>query len=134
MRAIGLSYSIFTSVDNKEIFVPNSHIANAKIINFNQLGRRRLEFTFSASYNASTQSVKEAIADAIARFPQIESSPAPEIHLSAYGDSCISYVARMWVSSADYWTVYYGMLEAVRETFELHGVQMSYNHLNVHMM
>ena len=42
--------------------------------------------------------------------------------------------ARGAVSAADYWTVYYGMNEKVRETFAAHGVEMTYDHLNVHMI
>jgi small conductance mechanosensitive channel len=68
------------------------------------------------------------------RFPQILSSPAPEIYLTEYASSSIAYTARMWVKSADYWTVYFGMLETVRDTFEANGVAMTFDHLNVHMV
>ena len=60
--------------------------------------------------------------------------PAPTVVLSEYGASSISYLVRLWVSAADYWTVYYGMNEKVRETFAAHGVEMTYDHLNVHMI
>ena len=42
VRAVDLAYTTFTTVDNKEIFVPNSQIVTAKIVNYNALGRRRL--------------------------------------------------------------------------------------------
>ncbi len=132
VAAIGLSNCKFTTPDNKEIQIPNSQIAAAKITNFNRLGRRRIDLTFSAAYDAPTQEVYDALREAAARFPQLTS--APEVHLAAYGASSIDYLARLWVKSNDYWTVYWGMLEAVRETFEAHGVEMTYNHLNVHMM
>lgn len=54
--------------------------------------------------------------------------------ISQYGASSISYLVRLWVPAADYWTVYYGMNETVRETFAAHGVEMTYDHLNVHMI
>ena len=67
-------------------------------------------------------------------FPQVADEPAPTVVLSEYGASSISYLVRLWVSAADYWTVYYGMNEKVRETFAAHGVEMTYDHLNVHMI
>ena len=70
----------------------------------------------------------------MARFPQILPDPAPVVYLSEYGASSISYVTRMWVNAADYWDVYFGMLETVREAFAAAGVEMTYDHLNVHMM
>ena len=42
VRAVDLAYTTFTTVDNKEIFVPNSQIVTAKIVNYNALGRRRV--------------------------------------------------------------------------------------------
>ena len=53
--SIGLAYSTLATVDNKEIFIPNSQVAAAKIINYTKLGKRRVELTFSASYDAPTE-------------------------------------------------------------------------------
>lgn len=131
VSSIGLSHCKFTTLDNKEIQIPNSQIAAAKITNFNRLGRRRIDLTFTASYSAPTEDVYDALREAMERFPQL--LQAPETHLSEYGASSISYIARMWVRPADYWTVYWGVMEAVRETFAAHGVEMTYDHLNVHM-
>ena len=134
VKAIGLSYCTVVTVDNKEVFIPNAQISATKVTNFNCLGKRRVDLTFTASYDAPTASVKAAIGEAMAKFPQILSDPAPVVYLSEYGASSISYVTRMWVDAADYWDVYFGMLEAVRETFAAADVEMTYDHLNVHMM
>lgn len=131
---IDLVYTTFTTLDNKQIHIPNSQISATKIINYNHLGRRRVELTFNASYDASTQTVKSAIFQAMEKFPQICPDPAPTVHLSAYGDSSISYLVWLWTKSDDYWDVYYGMQEEVRETFTACGVEMTYNHLNVHLL
>lgn len=134
VESIGLFYSRLVTIDNKEIQIPNSQIAATKIVNYNRLGRRRVDLVFNADYSASTQQVKTAIRQAMDRFPQILSSPAPEIYLTEYASSSIAYTARMWVKSTDYWAVYFGMLETVRDTFEANGVAMTFDHLNVHMV
>ena len=130
---IRLSYTKLVTIDNKEVQIPNSTVAGATVTNFNRLGRRRLDLAFTASYDAPTEAVYAALREAMARFPQILPDPAPEAHLTDYGASSIGYVARFWVKSADYWTVYWGVIEAVRETFAAHGAEMTYDHLNVHM-
>ena len=134
VQAIDLAYTTFVTVDNKEIFVPNSQIVAAKITNYNTLGRRRIDAAYTASYDAPTQAVRAAILEAAAAFPQILSDPEPSVVISDYGASSISYLVRLWVPAADYWTVYYGLNEKVRETFAAHGVEMTYDHLNVHML
>ena len=134
VQEIGMTYTTLVTPDQKEIFVPNSQIVTAKIVNYNALGRRRVDLTYTASYDAPTETVRTAILEAVAAFPQVTDEPAPTVVLSEYGASSISYLARLWVSAADYWTVYYGMNEKVRETFAAHGVEMTYDHLNVHMI
>ncbi len=134
VEAISLAYTKLATGDNKEVFIPNSEISNAKIINYTRLGKRRVDMTFTASYDAPTETVKTAIREALAQFPQIKEEPAPVIYLSNYGASSIEYVVRAWVDGSDYWTVYYGMMEAVRGTFQRHNVEMTYDHLNVHVL
>ena len=134
VEAIGLAYRKLATVDNKEIFIPNSEISSAKIINYTRLGTRRVDLTFSASYDAPTQTVKKAINEVLAQFPQIMQEPAPVIFLSNYGASSIEYVVRVWTAGADYWDVYFGVMEGVRESFRRNGVEMTYDHLNVHVV
>lgn len=129
---IRLSSTKLVTVDNKQITIPNSTVSGATVVNFNRLGRRRVDLTFTASYDSKTEDVYAALNDAMARFPQI--SGGTEVHLSEYGASSISYIARMWVNAGDYWTVYWGVLEAARETFAAHNVEMTYDHVNVHMV
>ena len=132
--SIGLAYSTLATVDNKEIFIPNSQVAAAKIINYTKLGKRRVELTFSASYDAPTETVKQALGEVLAQFPQILEDPAPSIWISKYGASSIEYVVRVWTAAGDYWDVYYGVMEGVRPAFQRHGIQMTYDHLNVHLL
>lgn len=129
-----LAYTALTTIDNKEIFIPNSQIASAKITNFNRLGKRRIDMTFTASYDAPTETVKTAIGEVVSGIPQIMSDPAPVVYLTDYGNSSISYQVRVWCTSDDYWTVYFGLKEGVRPAFKRHNVEMTYDHLNVHVI
>lgn len=134
IAAVDLSYTTFVTVDNKEIFVPNSQLSAAKIVNYSALGRRRVELTVNASYDAPTQTVKEAIQEVLDAIPQIQPDPAPAIWLSDYQSSSIQYVVRVWTAAGDYWDVYYAIQEGLRESFGRHGVEMTYDHLNVHIL
>ena len=134
VHAIDLSYTAIITIDGKEIFVPNSQLAGTKIVNYTVLGRRRVDLNFTASYDAPTATVKQAIGEVLEDIPQIITDPAPEIHLSDYQASSIQYVVRAWTAAADYWTVYYAIQEGVREAFDRHGVEMTYDHLNVHIV
>jgi small conductance mechanosensitive channel len=134
VSAIDLSYTTFLTADNKQIFVPNSQLSGVKVTNYNALGKRRVDLNFSASYDAPTQTVKAAIQEVLDGLPQVLSDPAPAIWLLEYQSSSIQYVVRAWTSSDDYWDVYFAIQEGVRESFARHGVEMTYDHLNVHIL
>ena len=131
---LALAYTTFVTPDNKEIFVPNSQLSAAKIVNYNALGKRRMDLKFTASYDAPTAQVRAAIEEAMSGLPGILEDPAPVVFLSEYQSSSIEYLTRLWTLSGNYWDVYYALLERVRESFERHGVEMTYDHLNVHIV
>ena len=134
VAAVDLSYTTFTTVDNKMIYVPNSQLSAAKIVNYTTQPRRRVDLNFTASYDAPTQTVKAAIREVVDAIPQIIRDPEPVIWLSAYQSSSIQYVVRAWTANDDYWDVYYALQEGVRESFARYGVEMTYDHLNVHLI
>ena len=60
--------------------------------------------------------------------------PAPAVNLSAYGSSSIEYTVLCWSTTDDYWDVYFGLGTNLRTAFAKNGVEMTYDHLNVHIV
>ena len=80
------------------------------------------------------EQVKAALHNAVSLVPGILPEPAPFVRVAGYGESNIDYVVRVWCKTADYWTVYYDLMEAVGAAFDAHGVSMSYPQMNVHVL
>jgi small conductance mechanosensitive channel len=40
---------------------------------------------------------------------------------------------RPWVNSADYWGLYWGMMEAVKLRFDQEGIEIPFPQVSVHM-
>ena len=129
---ISLTYTKLATPDNKLVSIPNSAVTAAQIVNYSANGTRRVEITVSASYDAPTQEVLQALLEA-ADVPQALADPAPFAGVSSYDDSAIAYVLRLWCAADDYWDVFYRVNAGVRETFAAHGIEMTYPHLNVHL-
>lgn len=53
--------------------------------------------------------------------------------ISGFGSSSVEYTVRVWCKSDDYWDVLFALNENIRESFAEYGVEMSYDHLNVHI-
>lgn len=134
VREIGLIYTRMTTPNNQDIFVPNSEISANKIINYNTEKIRRSDIVISAAYECPVEEVKSALLQAVERTENVLADPAPFVRLSAYKDSCIEYTVRVWANSEDYWDVYFDLLENINSSFQRNGIEMTYNHLNVHMV
>lgn len=131
---IGLVYTKINTVDNKRISVPNSEISSAKIINCSTEGKRRVDLSVSVSYDAPVETVKNALMEVMECHEKVLKDPEPFARLSAYQDSAIVYTLRAWCLGEDYWTVHFDLLEQVKVAFDRYGIEMTYNHLNVHLM
>ena len=134
VKSVSLLYTTIDTLDNVEISIPNSDVIGSSVTNYSAEPMRRVDMTFSASYDEPTEKVKAAIMEVIEADSRIVDSPAPFVALSAYNESTVEYVVRVWVKNADYWDVHFMLNEQVRESFARNGVKMSYPHMNVHVV
>ena len=134
VKSVGLFYTVIDTLDNRVVSIPNGDVTAASIVNYSRNPLRRVDFTFNASYDSSTESVKAAILEAIAEDSRISDFQPPFVVIGAYKESTVEYIVRVWCDNADYWDVYFGLNERVRESFARNGVKMSYPHVNVHVV
>ena len=133
VQRVGLFYTVIDTLDNRVVSIPNGDVTAASVVNYSREPQRRVDMTFSASYDDATEAVRAAILEAAQADERILADPAPFVAISQYKESSVEYVTRVWCNNADYWDVYFGMNERVREAFARNGVHMTYNHLNVHI-
>ena len=134
IKSVGLFYSQLNTLDNVSINIPNSDVTGTTVMNYSREPLRRVDRVFSAAYESSTEDVKAAILEAISRDEKILQDPVPFVRLSEYKDSCIEYTVRVWCKCADYWDVFFNLNENVRDCFAEKGVEMTYNHMNIHIL
>ena len=132
VKEINMTYTMLATPDNKLISIPNSSVVAAQIINYSASETRRVEVIASASYDAPTQKVIDALVLA-GTVGDVLLDPAPVAVVTEYGDSAIRYSLRLWVKNADYWDVYFQVNQRVKNIFDEQGITMTYPHLNVHI-
>ena len=116
------------------VLVPNKDLSSSKIINYTVLGRRRVVRAVTASYDAPAEAVKAACMEAVSTVPNVLADPAPAVQVTNYGASSIEYTIFCWCAPEHYWPIYFAVNENLRSTFAKHGVEMTYDHLNVHIL
>lgn len=131
---IGLVYTRVKTFDNKIIFIPNGEISGEKITNYTSQETRRVDLKFNTSYGDDPELVKSCIRRVVGAHPKALFSPEPFIRVSGYLESSVEYTVRVWCATQDYWELYSDLLEQVKTAFDKAGVEMTYNHLNVHLV
>ena len=133
VQEISMTYTKLATPDNKLISLPNSAVVAAQIVNYSAAETRRVEVVVSASYDAPTQKVLDALVLA-GTVDNALLEPAPMAVITGYGESAINYSLRIWVKSNDYWDVYFQVNQRVKDIFDEQGIAMTYPHVNVHMV
>ena len=134
VREIALNHTKVETCNGQYVMLPNKELSSSRIINYTAMGRRRVVVNVTASYDAPTDTVKAACMEAVAATPNVLPEPAPQAYLTGYGSSSIEYSVRCWTETKDYWGAYYALNENLRTAFAAHNVEMTYDHLNVHMI
>lgn len=133
VREITLNHTKIETFDGQFVMQPNKELSSSRVINYTAMGRRRVVRKITASYDAPTEQVKAACLEAVAATPNVLPSPAPVVYLTDYGSSAIEYSVRCWTETKDYWGAYFALNENLRDAFTAHNVEMTYDHLNVHI-
>lgn len=134
VRNITLTNTQLDTRDGLRVVIPNNSLSAGKITNWSTIGRLRVVVPIGASYDAPVADVRKACMDALSTVEGILPDPVPAVHVEHYSDSNIDYAIYCWCKESDYWAVYYGILESLQGTFASANVEISYNHLNVHIM
>ena len=133
VREITLNHTRIETFDGQFVMQPNKELSSSRVINYTAMGRRRVVRKVTASYDAPTEQVKAACLEAVAATPNVLPSPAPVVYLTDYGSSAIEYSVRCWTETKDYWNAYFALNENLRDAFAAHNVEMTYDHLNIHI-
>lgn len=134
VREISIFSTNIVSVDNKSIYIPNGTVSNATIINYTREKTRRVDHVISISYNNDAKKAISVISEVIKNNTLILSDPEPFVRITAFSASSIDIVVRVWVNSADYWDVYFALLEDIKEAFDENDIVIPYNQLDVHIV
>lgn len=133
VEAVSILYTKIVTPDNKTIYIPNGTVSNAKIINYNEKGLRRLDLEFGISYTADLQKAKALVEQVIAQQPTALHDPAPTVNVGRHDESAVTLFARVWVKPENYWELNFNMLEQVKQIFDASGVEIPFPQLDVHM-
>lgn len=129
--SIRIFYTQVHTFDNKIVQIPNFKLTSNNVVNCSAAGTRRVDLTFSVSYEDNLTKVKSVIYDVISKNKLVLAEPESKVLVSAHLDSGVEIKALVWVNQEDYYTVKFQMEEAVKIAFDENGITIPYPHVEI---
>ena len=121
VEEIALNYTKLITADWRRIYIPNSDAAASRICNYSVEGRRRLDLTFTASYDDSIGKVKAVLLEA-AEGEKLLPDTSPVVRVNAYKDSGVEYMLQLWTTPDDFFDVKFSVMEKAKGLFDREGI------------
>ncbi len=132
VKSINIFYTKIVTGDNKLVTVPNGTVAGAVVTDYSAFDTRRVDFEFSASYNADIDKVKNVLMIVANADERVLKDPAPFVAVKSHGEDAVVFTLRVWCESGNYWDVYFDTVERVKKAFDASGIEIPYRQMVVH--
>ncbi|MBS3111001.1 mechanosensitive ion channel family protein [Candidatus Woesearchaeota archaeon] len=132
---IGLRSTRVLTYDNDLVIFPNGKLADMKIINYSQpTSRARGLVPFSAAYGSDAEHVRKVVRQAVAQVDGVLRDTAPEIRMTAMGDSSLNFRAEFWVENANKrMKVKWAVAEAIYNALRKNNIEIPFPTRTVYM-
>ena len=131
---IQIFYTRLTTVDNKEVMIPNGSLANTSIVNMTWLPTRRIDFSIGISYEADLLKAKEIIKREASLIPGKLDKGELSVFVRSLDESQVTLGCRFYVENGAYWDSLWALNENVKLAFDREGIEIPYNKLDVNVL
>lgn len=121
-----------TTGDNKKIVVPNKSVWGGPIVNYSAMATRRVDVQVGIAYGEDIGRALDVIRETVLSVPGVLKTPAPTIAVGALAESQVTINVRPWAKNADYWSVYFETLKAVKDELGRAGIEIPFPQVTVH--
>ena len=134
VSSISIIHTRLETHTNQAVFIPNGLAINATVVNNTCNDTRRVDVTFSISYNDDFPTAQKIILSVMDAHPMVLKDKAPAVRMIEHGASGIIITARAWCKTPDYWDVFFDLTEQVCAAFIENNIEIPFNQLDVHMI
>ena len=130
---IGLFHTVFDTVDNRRIIVPNAKISDDTIENITFHDLRRCDITVGIAYDADVDEGRAVLERVCAEAEGGLNDPAPQVYLSELGASSVDFALRVWCNAADYWALRERLMRDSKKALDAAGIGIPFPQRDVHV-
>ena len=129
---VNMMATVMATADNKRIVLPNKSVWGGPIVNYSALDKRRVDLQVGIAYGENVERAISVIRETVAKVPGVLAEPAPAVAVAGLDESQVTINVRPWSKTGDYWAVYSGVLQAVKEELDRAGIEIPFPQVMVH--
>lgn len=133
VHTIGMVYTVLTTVDNKQVVIPNGTLSNSALTNVTAMTKRRIDIAVGIGYGSDLRKAKSIVESVYQSQPEIIKDEPVDIFVNELGESSVTIGGRGWTLTEDYWKARWAIIERIKLEFDEAGIEIPFNQLDVHV-
>ena len=134
VKEIQIFNTILTTFQNTTIIIPNSAMSSNSIVNVTSNGTIRVDMEIGISYDSNIQKAKDVILDVISKNDKVLKDPKCEVGVNALADSSVNLLVMPWCNTEDYWDVFFGLREDIKNALDANDISIPFPQRDVHII
>jgi small conductance mechanosensitive channel len=131
------SLTLFTTElktgDGIYIVAPNTELWGKSLKNFSRNPTRRVQITLGIDYGDDINLAIETAKKVVAGQDLVIADPEPQYVVGEMAESSVNIYVRVWVNTADYWTVFFNLNKALKEACDEAGITIPFPQRSLHI-
>lgn len=119
--------------ENRLVIMPNGALSNGSLKNLSAKDKVRVDLTISIAYDEDVKLARTKLLEVMNAHDKVIQDPAPFVGVAELADSAINLAVRPWCSPADYWDVYFDILEGSKDALDEAGITIPFPQRDVHL-
>ncbi len=111
------------------VLVPNKDILESPLVNYSELGVRRVDVGVGVSYGDSLEKAKQVALAAVEDLPQRDPERDVELFYEEFGSSSINFVLRFWIPferQPQYLAARSEAIQRIKQAFDDHDISIPF--------
>ena len=133
VKSIQIFTTILTTPHNNHIVIPNGGLSNSSLINHGAEAIRCQEWSFVIGYGDNIEKARAIIKNIIDADERVLREQEGLIELSTPVDSSVNILVRAWVTSENFWPLFYSVKTDVYRAFNAEGISTPFPQMDVHL-
>lgn len=129
---IRLRSTVLTTFDNEVAVVPNTQLAQERVINYTLTPKIRVRVPIGIAYKEDINRAREVMLSTIQGDSRVMSEPAPMVVVTSLGDSSVNLEMRFWTrDSVMKYSLMWEYIERVKTALDQAGIEIPFPHMQL---